>query len=47
MRHKPQTRSKVLSADSGVDIIGDVHGCYDEFMELIQRLGYEQSKDGA
>ena len=46
MRHKPQTRSKVLSADNGVDIIGDVHGCYDEFMELIQRLGYERSQDG-
>ncbi|MFF0829392.1 metallophosphoesterase [Brevibacillus sp. NPDC003359] len=46
MRHKPQTRSKVLSADNGVDIIGDVHGCYNEFMELIQRLGYEQTRDG-
>lgn len=46
MRHKPQTRSKVLSADNGVDIVGDVHGCYDEFMELLKRLGYEQSQDG-
>ncbi|MGN7471818.1 metallophosphoesterase [Brevibacillus sp. SAFN-007a] len=46
MRHKPQTRSKVFSADHGVDIIGDIHGCYDEFMELIQRLGYERSRDG-
>ena len=27
------------------DIIGDVHGCYDELMELIERLGYEK-KDG-
>ncbi len=22
------------------DIIGDIHGCYDEFMSLIQKLGY-------
>ena len=22
------------------DIIGDIHGCYDEFMQLIQKLGY-------
>ncbi|MFD1205998.1 MULTISPECIES: bis(5'-nucleosyl)-tetraphosphatase PrpE [Sporosarcina] len=22
------------------DIIGDIHGCYDELMELIQKLGY-------
>ncbi|MGG1664294.1 metallophosphoesterase [Brevibacillus sp. NRS-1366] len=46
MRHKPQTRSKVLLADKGVDIVGDVHGCYDEFIELLQRLGYERSQDG-
>ena len=23
------------------DIIGDIHGCYDEFMQLIDKLGYE------
>lgn len=23
------------------DIIGDIHGCYEELMELIERLGYE------
>lgn len=28
------------------DIIGDVHGCYDEFVELLGRLGYEVDKDG-
>lgn len=24
------------------DIIGDVHGCFDEFLELVDRLGYVQ-----
>jgi protein phosphatase len=26
------------------DIIGDVHGCYDELIELLQKLGYETGK---
>jgi protein phosphatase len=25
------------------DIIGDVHGCYDELLELLRRLGYEMT----
>lgn len=45
MRHKPQTRSKILLADNGVDIVGDVHGCYDEFMLLLQKLGYEPDRN--
>lgn len=28
-----------------LDIIGDVHGCYDELVDLVQELGYE-NKDG-
>ncbi|MCC9000146.1 MAG: polynucleotide kinase-phosphatase [Candidatus Contendobacter sp.] len=28
------------------DVIGDVHGCYDELIELLTRLGY-QARDGA
>ena len=27
------------------DIIGDVHGCFDELYELLQKLGYEISED--
>lgn len=35
-------------ADQGpFDIIGDVHGCYDELVELLGRLGYQISPDGA
>jgi protein phosphatase len=28
------------------DIIGDVHGCYEELVELLQRLGYVVHADG-
>ncbi len=28
------------------DIIGDVHGCYDELVELLERLGYEVALGG-
>ncbi|WP_458461013.1 AAA family ATPase, partial [Paenibacillus sp.] len=30
----------VFDMGTGIDIIGDIHGCYDEMMELIVRLGY-------
>ncbi|HKC86138.1 MAG TPA: polynucleotide kinase-phosphatase, partial [Blastocatellia bacterium] len=29
------------------DIIGDLHGCFDELRELLTRLGYEIAEDGA
>lgn len=28
------------------DIIGDIHGCYDELIELIEKLGYKKEKLG-
>jgi protein phosphatase len=28
------------------DIIGDIHGCYDELVELLAQLGYVQTTDG-
>lgn len=28
------------------DIIGDVHGCFDELVELLDRLGYRVAQDG-
>jgi polynucleotide kinase-phosphatase len=28
------------------DIIGDIHGCYDELAELLDRLGYQLAPDG-
>ena len=27
------------------DMIGDVHGCYDELLELIELLGYQKTED--
>src|SRR4029453_18118843 len=29
------------------DIIGDVHGCYDELVLLLSKLGYEVGGDGS
>ena len=29
------------------DLIGDVHGCFEELVELLDRLGYERTGDGA
>ncbi|ANU10359.1 bis(5'-nucleosyl)-tetraphosphatase PrpE [Planococcus antarcticus DSM 14505] len=28
------------------DVIGDIHGCYQELIQLIQRLGYEKQGNG-
>lgn len=39
-------RSNVFQGDQGVDLIGDVHGCYDEFIQLIGQLGYVSGPDG-
>ncbi len=29
------------------DIIGDIHGCYEELISLLNKLGYQQQKTGA
>ncbi|WP_019415155.1 polynucleotide kinase-phosphatase [Paenisporosarcina sp. TG20] len=29
----------------GIDIIGDIHGCYDEMITLLDKLGYQKDKD--
>jgi polynucleotide kinase-phosphatase len=34
-----------LDADAGIDIIGDIHGCYEEMIELLVKLGYEKDED--
>lgn len=31
---------------SGIDVIGDIHGCFDELLELLRRLGYEKNTSG-
>ncbi|MEW4368302.1 polynucleotide kinase-phosphatase [Paenibacillus kandeliae] len=30
----------------GVDVIGDIHGCYEEMMQLIHKLGYVADEQG-
>ncbi|WP_323856358.1 polynucleotide kinase-phosphatase [Rossellomorea marisflavi] len=35
-----------LDVGKGVDIIGDVHGCFDELIELLVKLGYEENEEG-
>lgn len=30
----------------GLDIIGDIHACFEEFMTLLDKLGYQKNKEG-
>ncbi|MET0785987.1 MAG: polynucleotide kinase-phosphatase [Paenisporosarcina sp.] len=30
----------------GIDIIGDIHGCYDEMITLLEKLGYQKGENG-
>lgn len=39
-------RSGARLEASGVDIIGDVHGCLDELVELMKKLGWRAGDDG-
>lgn len=34
-----------IDAGSGIDVIGDIHGCYEEMLELLQQLGYEKNHE--
>lgn len=35
-----------IELDRGIDIIGDVHGCYAELIELLEKLGYTENEKG-
>jgi polynucleotide kinase-phosphatase len=35
-----------IDIGSGIDFIGDIHGCYDEFLEILNKLGYKENKEG-
>lgn len=37
---------KWIELGNGLDIIGDIHGCMDEWLLLLEKLGYKQSADG-
>lgn len=30
-----------IEMEKGIDLIGDIHGCYEEMIELIEKLGYQ------
>ncbi|MET3292050.1 UNVERIFIED_CONTAM: hypothetical protein ABID98_004620 [Brevibacillus sp. OAP136] len=45
MRERVEKRSKTMQVDRGIDIVGDIHGCYQEFLQLLGLLGYVE-KDG-
>jgi polynucleotide kinase-phosphatase len=40
-----QASPHLVDIGAGFDIIGDIHGCFDEMMALIQKLGYEKQDD--
>ncbi|KGR78310.1 metallophosphoesterase [Ureibacillus manganicus] len=35
-----------IEISKGVDIIGDIHACFDEFLEMLVKLGYIEGEDG-
>ncbi|HWK23815.1 MAG TPA: metallophosphoesterase [Ureibacillus sp.] len=35
-----------IELGNGVDIIGDIHACFDEFMTLLEKLGYQPNEEG-
>jgi polynucleotide kinase-phosphatase len=35
-----------IDVGNGIDFIGDIHGCFDEFIEMLQKLGYQENDEG-
>lgn len=33
----------LVDVEHGIDLIGDIHGCYDELIILLEKLGYEEN----
>ena len=42
---KTQTKF-YIELNNGIDFIGDIHACYDEFIVLLDKLGYEKNNEG-
>ncbi|WP_042355508.1 polynucleotide kinase-phosphatase [Bacillus rubiinfantis] len=36
----------VIEVGNGIDFIGDIHGCFTEFIELLAKLGYQENEQG-
>ena len=44
MKERRERNFRILEfRENKFDIVGDVHGCYDELMELVEKLGYEKA----
>ncbi|SCB86986.1 MULTISPECIES: polynucleotide kinase-phosphatase [Priestia] len=42
-----RTKNKLeLDVGTGIDVIGDIHACYEELIQLLERLGYEPNEEG-
>lgn len=35
----------LIDVGNGIDFIGDIHGCFDEFLEILAKLGYQQNDE--
>lgn len=35
-----------IDVGAGIDIIGDIHGCFTELLQLLEKLGYEENEQG-
>lgn len=35
-----------VDLENGIDMIGDVHGCFEELIELLMKLGYAENENG-
>ena len=35
-----------IELGDGMDIIGDIHACFEEFITLLEKLGYQQNEKG-
>lgn len=35
-----------IEINKGVDIIGDIHACFEEFLEMLEKLNYRKEEDG-
>ena len=41
MKERRERNFRILEfRENKYDIVGDVHGCYDELIELVEKLGY-------
>lgn len=36
----------LIDVGNGIDFIGDIHGCFDEFIEILGKLGYQENEEG-